>query len=174
MGDPIEVAAMTQAFGADPDEPGYCRIGSVKTNIGHLDTAAGVASMIKVALTLQHREMPPSLNFERPNPNLEIEQSPFRVNDTLTPWESDGRSPRRAGVNSLGVGGTNAFAVLEEAPERPARAGQEQRQHRQRRREGRRRSGRWQGLAAGAVHAEPEPAGAAGQDRPSDRARARG
>ena len=123
MGDPIEVAAMTQAFGADPDEPGYCRIGSVKTNIGHLDTAAGVASMIKVALTLQHREMPPSLNFERPNPNLEIEQSPFRVNDTLTPWESDGRSPRRAGVNSLGVGGTNAFAVLEEAPERPARAG---------------------------------------------------
>ncbi|MDQ2679117.1 MAG: SDR family NAD(P)-dependent oxidoreductase [Actinomycetota bacterium] len=116
MGDPIEVAAMTQAFGADPDEPGYCRIGSVKTNIGHLDTAAGVASVIKVALTLQHGEMPPSLNFEAPNPNLEIEQSPFRVNDELTPWPADDDTPRRAGVNSLGVGGTNAFAVLEQAP----------------------------------------------------------
>ena len=117
MGDPIEVAAMTQAFGADPDEPGYCRIGSVKTNIGHLDTAAGVASLIKVALSLRNGEMPPSLNFKTPNPNLEIEQSPFRVNDSLTPWPTGGDTPRRAGVNSLGVGGTNAFAVLEQAPE---------------------------------------------------------
>ena len=122
MGDPIEVAALTQAFGAEPDEDPFCRIGSVKTNIGHLDTAAGVASLIKVALTLRHAEMPPSLNFDKPNPNLELDDSPFRVNDELTPWPSDDDVPRRAAVNSLGVGGTNAFAVLEEAPTLPERA----------------------------------------------------
>ncbi|TNF22698.1 MAG: KR domain-containing protein [Rhodobacteraceae bacterium] len=119
LGDPIEVAALTQAFEETTDETGFCRIGSVKTNIGHLDTAAGVASLIKAALALKHAEMPPSLGFETPNPAIDFDGSPFRVNDTLTPWARR-KGPRRAGVNSLGVGGTNAHVVLEEAPERPA------------------------------------------------------
>lgn len=119
LGDPIEVAALTQGFAESAQSVGTCRIGSVKTNIGHLDTAAGVASLIKVALSLHHREMPPSLGYEAPNPAIDFETSPFRVNDRLTPWEGKGR-PRRAGVNSLGVGGTNAHAVLEEAPGREA------------------------------------------------------
>jgi acyl transferase domain-containing protein/thioesterase domain-containing protein/acyl carrier protein len=115
LGDPIEVAALTQAFGETTSDAGYCRIGSVKTNIGHTDTAAGVASLIKVALALKHREIPPSLGYEQPNPSIDFENSPFKVNHTLTSWEST-KGPRRAGVNSLGVGGTNAHAVLEEAP----------------------------------------------------------
>jgi len=115
LGDPIEVAALTQAFQETTSENGFCRIGSVKTNIGHLDTAAGVASLIKVALALKHRELPPSLGYERPNPSIDFDDSPFQVNHTLSPWVSH-KGPRRAGVNSLGVGGTNAHAVLEEAP----------------------------------------------------------
>ena len=114
LGDPIEVAALTEAFRKTTDAVGSCRIGSVKTNIGHLDTAAGVASLIKVALSLHHRQLPPSLGYEAPNPAIDFETSPFRVNDRLTDWASDG--PRRAGVNSLGVGGTNAHVVLEQAP----------------------------------------------------------
>ncbi|MCC5986616.1 MAG: SDR family NAD(P)-dependent oxidoreductase [Pararhodobacter sp.] len=117
LGDPIEVAALSEAFrrkGAG--STGSCRIGSVKTGIGHLDTAAGVASLIKAALALKHGEMPPSLGYEAPNPAIDFDNSPFVVNDRLTVWER-GAHPRRAGVNSLGVGGTNAFAVLEEPPE---------------------------------------------------------
>lgn len=117
LGDPIEVAAMTQAFRDQTDAVQFCKIGSVKTNIGHLDTAAGVASLIKVALSLHHREIPPSLGYEAPNPTIDFETSPFAVNATLTPWEQRGH-PRRAGINSLGVGGTNAHAILEEAPVR--------------------------------------------------------
>lgn len=117
LGDPIEVAALTQAFRETSDAVGTCRIGSVKTNIGHLDTAAGVASLIKVALALHHRQLPPSLGYEAPNPAIDFETSPFRVNDRLTDWQAP---VRRAGVNSLGVGGTNAHAVLEEAPPRAA------------------------------------------------------
>ena len=116
LGDPIEVAALTAAFRETTDAVGTCRLGSVKTNIGHLDTAAGVASLIKVALSLHHRQLPPSLGYEAPNPSIDFETSPFRVNDRLTDWVSD--APRRAGVNSLGVGGTNAHVVLEEAPAR--------------------------------------------------------
>ena len=99
--------------------PGICRIGSVKTNIGHLDTAAGVASLTKTALALHHREIPPSLGYEAPNPAIDFETSPFRVNSALTPWTPH-KGPRRAGINSLGVGGTNAHVILEEAPERAA------------------------------------------------------
>lgn len=123
IGDPIEIAALTLAFrasGATAD--GYCRVGSVKTNIGHLDTAAGVASLIKAALALEHKRIPPSLNFEKPNPNIDFANSPFIVATELSEWEP-GATRRRAAVNSLGVGGTNAFVVLEEAPaEHPARA----------------------------------------------------
>ena len=119
LGDPIEVAALTEAFRRTTDENGFCRIGSVKTNIGHLDTAAGVASLIKAALALHHRQMPPSLGYETPNPAIDFAGSPFIVNDRLTEWPQRGH-PARAGVNSLGVGGTNAHVVLQEAPTRAA------------------------------------------------------
>ena len=117
LGDPIEVAALTQAFSETTDEVGFCKLGSVKTNIGHLDTAAGVASLIKTALSLHHKKIPPSLGYEKPNPAIEFDDSPFSVNDRLCDWTSH-KGPRRAGVNSLGVGGTNAHAVLQEAPMR--------------------------------------------------------
>lgn len=119
LGDPIEIAALGEAFGETTDAKGFCRIGSVKTNIGHLDTAAGVAGVIKTALALSHRQMPATLNFEAPNPAIDFNNGPFRVNDKLRDWRMR-NGPRRAGVNSLGVGGTNAHAVLEEAPIRPA------------------------------------------------------
>ncbi|MEM9427118.1 MAG: beta-ketoacyl synthase N-terminal-like domain-containing protein [Pseudomonadota bacterium] len=119
LGDPIEVAAMTEAFRQDTDKTDFCRIGSVKTNIGHLDTAAGVASLAKAALAIKHAQIPPSLGYEKPNPAIPFEGSPFRVNDTLTDWPTTDH-PRRAAVNSLGVGGTNAHAIIEEAPEQPA------------------------------------------------------
>ncbi len=115
LGDPIEVAALTEAFRRTTDARGFARIGSVKTNIGHLDTAAGVASLIKTTLALHHGQMPPSLNFEAPNPAIDFDGSPFRVNDRLTDWPRR-KGPRRAGVNSLGVGGTNAFVVVQEPP----------------------------------------------------------
>jgi acyl transferase domain-containing protein/thioesterase domain-containing protein/acyl carrier protein len=116
LGDPIEVAALTEAFRKTTDAKGFCRIGSVKTNIGHTDTAAGVASLIKVASALHHRELPPSLGYDSPNPAIDFDTSPFLVNDCLTPWLG---GPLRAGVNSLGVGGTNAHVVVQEAPAIP-------------------------------------------------------
>ncbi|MCB9531324.1 MAG: amino acid adenylation domain-containing protein [Myxococcales bacterium] len=117
VGDPIEVTALTQAFRSGTDAVGYCGIGSVKANIGHTDTAAGVASIIKVVQALKHRQLPPSLNFTSPNPAIDWESTPFFVNAELRPWEPNGW-PRRAGVSSLGVGGTNAHVILEEAPDR--------------------------------------------------------
>jgi acyl transferase domain-containing protein/thioesterase domain-containing protein/acyl carrier protein len=116
LGDPIEIEALTQAFRQSTADKGFCRVGSVKSNIGHLDTAAGVVSLIKTALALENKEIPPSLGYEKPNPAINFADSPFLVNDRLTPWTSSG--VRRAGVNSLGVGGTNAHAVLQEAPQR--------------------------------------------------------
>lgn len=115
LGDPIEIEALTQAFRQSTARTGFCRVGSVKSNIGHLDTAAGVVSLIKTTLALKHGEMPPTLNFEKPNPAIDFARSPFIVNDKLTPWPA-GNGPRRAAVNSLGVGGTNAHAILEVAP----------------------------------------------------------
>ena len=119
VGDPIEIAALTQAFRESTTESGFCRIGSVKTNIGHLDTAAGVASVIKVVEAMRHRELPPTLHYRAPNPAIDFAATPFIVNSELTEWTSNGE-PRRAGVSSLGVGGTNAHIVLEEAPEQEA------------------------------------------------------
>lgn len=115
LGDPIEVEALTNAFRHSTDKQDFCLIGSVKSNIGHLDTAAGVVSLIKTTLALENGEIPPSLGYEKPNPAINFAASPFRVCDQLTPWPSTG-APRRAGVNSLGVGGTNAHLVLEQAP----------------------------------------------------------
>ena len=117
LGDPIEIAALTEAFRETTDETGFCRIGSVKTNIGHLDTASGVASLIKTSLALHHRQIPASLSYHSPNPAIDFDTSPFRVNDRLTDWPAR-QTPRRAGVNSLGVGGTNAHTILQEAPDR--------------------------------------------------------
>ncbi|MEM6305403.1 MAG: beta-ketoacyl synthase N-terminal-like domain-containing protein, partial [Pseudomonadota bacterium] len=114
LGDPIEVAALTEAYRTETDAEDFCRIGSVKTNIGHLDTAAGVAGLVKAVLALHHRQIPPSLGYEAPNPAIPFDGSPFRVNDALHDWTPD--APRRAAVNALGVGGTNAHAILEEAP----------------------------------------------------------
>lgn len=122
LGDPIEIAALTQAFRETTQAVGSCKIGSVKTNIGHTDTAAGVLSLIKVCLALKHRQIPPSLNFQSPNPMIDFASSPFGVADRLSAWPRRG-TPRRATVNSLGVGGTNAHAVIEEAPELSAPAG---------------------------------------------------
>ena len=116
LGDPIEIEALTQAFRQTTDQRAFCRVGSVKSNIGHLDTAAGVVSLIKTVLAVKHAEMPPTLGFEKPNPSIDFANSPFIVNDRLTPWPKDAL-PRRAGVNSLGVGGTNAHAIIEQAPE---------------------------------------------------------
>ncbi|MEA2604979.1 MAG: hypothetical protein QOF89_5971 [Acidobacteriota bacterium] len=113
LGDPIEIAALSRVF-ADEERRGYCAIGSLKTNIGHLDTAAGVCGLIKTALALHHGAIPPSLHFEAPNPRIDFAGSPFFVNTELRPWPAAG--PRRAGVTSLGMGGTNAHVVLEEAP----------------------------------------------------------
>ena len=115
LGDPIEIEALTRAFRAGTDRRGYCAIGSVKTNFGHLDRAAGIASLVKTVLMMKHREIPPLLHFERPNPKIDFEGSPFYVTTKLTEWR-DGGSPRRASVSSLGVGGTNAHMILEEAP----------------------------------------------------------
>ncbi|HEV3051014.1 MAG TPA: type I polyketide synthase, partial [Longimicrobium sp.] len=115
LGDPIEVAALTRAFRAGTERTGFCAIGSVKTNIGHLDSAAGVAGLIKAALTLRNGEIPPSLHFQAPNPAIDFAGSPFYVNATLSLWPR-GDTPRRAGVSSFGIGGTNAHVTLEEAP----------------------------------------------------------
>ena len=114
LGDPIEIAALTQAFRTHTQEIGFCAIGSVKSNIGHLDAASGVAGLIKTVLMLQHGKLAPTLNFTRPNPELELESSPFTVVDELRPWPRRG-GPRRAGVSSFGIGGSNVHVVLEEA-----------------------------------------------------------
>ncbi|HSL55154.1 MAG TPA: type I polyketide synthase, partial [Pyrinomonadaceae bacterium] len=115
LGDPIEVEALTEVFRAATDKQRFCGLGSVKTNIGHLDAAAGVAGLIKTVLALKHRELPPSLHFERPNPRINFEETPFVVNAALRPWTTNG-APRRAGISSFGIGGTNAHVVVEEAP----------------------------------------------------------
>jgi acyl transferase domain-containing protein/glutamate-1-semialdehyde aminotransferase len=121
LGDPVEIAGLTQAFRAGgASGTGYCAIGSVKSNVGHLDAAAGVGGLIKTALALHHKAIPPSLHFTAPNPKLDLAGSPFQVVTSLQPWERPEGSPRRAGVSSFGVGGTNAHLVLEEAPPAPA------------------------------------------------------
>jgi amino acid adenylation domain-containing protein len=115
LGDPIEVEALTQAFRTRTQAKQFCAIGSIKSNFGHAIAAAGVAGVIKTALALQHKLLPPSLFFAAPNPNIDFASSPFYVNAELTEWQA-GETPRRAGVSSFGVGGTNAHVILEEAP----------------------------------------------------------
>ncbi len=119
LGDPIEIAALTQAFQASTKRRGFCAVGSVKTNLGHLDAAAGVTGLIKTVLALEHEVIPASLHFEKPNPKIDFANSPFFVNAERREWKRNG-TPRRAGVSSFGIGGTNAHVVLEEAPAREA------------------------------------------------------
>ncbi len=116
LGDPIEVDALSQVFRASTDKRGYCAIGSIKSNIGHLDAAAGTTGLIKAVLALEHKMLPPSLHYEEANPQIDFPDSPFYVNSELAEWKRDA-SPRRAIVSSFGIGGTNAHVVLEEAPE---------------------------------------------------------
>ncbi|MFF3911430.1 type I polyketide synthase, partial [Streptomyces sp. NPDC001848] len=118
LGDPIEIAALTQAFREDTDDRDFCSVGSVKTNIGHTDAAAGAAGFLKTVLALEHGVIPPSLHHTAPNPQIDFSSSPFRVADRPQPWEGAG-GIRRAGVSSFAVGGVNAHLVLEEAPARP-------------------------------------------------------
>src|SRR5215213_4756220 len=112
LGDPVEVEALTRAFRSSTQNKGYCALGSVKTNIGHLDAAAGVAGLIKTVLALKHGKIPASLHYEEPNPKIDLANSPFYVNARLKDWKSDNGTPRRAGVSSFGIGGTNAHVVL--------------------------------------------------------------
>ena len=116
LGDPIEVEALRQAFElSDADRSGPCVLGSVKSNIGHLDAASGVAGLVKTILCLKNKAIPPTVHYTAPNPELHLDTTPFVIADSYLPWESDG--PRRAGVSSFGVGGTNAHVIVEEAPE---------------------------------------------------------
>ncbi len=116
LGDPIEVDALTRAFRRFTDDVGFCRIGSVKSNIGHTSAAAGVTGLIKVLLSLRHRELPPTLHFRRDNPHIRFEPSPFRVNGSLTPWTGE---RLRAAVSSFGFSGTNCHIVVEQPPPDP-------------------------------------------------------
>ena len=115
LGDPIEIAALTQVFRRQTNQKAFCAIGSVKSNVGHLSIAAGVAGLIKTVLALKHKQIPPSLHFEQPNSEIDFANSPFYVNTQLREWHTHGY-PRRAGVSSFGIGGTNAHIILEEAP----------------------------------------------------------
>src|SRR5205807_9231091 len=114
-GDPVEIEAQTLAFLARTDRKRACGLGSGKSNSAHLVSAAGVAGLIKTALALHLEQLPPTLHFRQPSPDIDWANSPFHVVDRLTPWPR-GEAPRRAGVSSFGVGGTNAHVVLEEAP----------------------------------------------------------
>ncbi|MGE5828014.1 MAG: SDR family NAD(P)-dependent oxidoreductase [Micromonosporaceae bacterium] len=117
LGDPIEVGALSTVFAEHSSDIGWCGLGSAKSNVGHLGSAAGIVGVIKTVLAIEHGLIPPSLHFERPNPKLALETSPFYVNAALAKWQP-AEGPRRAGVSSFGIGGTNAHAVLEQAPER--------------------------------------------------------
>jgi len=115
LGDPIEIAGLTKAFAAGTDDVQFCALGSVKGNVGHLDAAAGITGLIKTALALKHRLLPPSLHYRRPNPQIDFSKTPFFVNTALTPWPETA-APLRAGVSAFGVGGTNVHVVLEQPP----------------------------------------------------------
>jgi acyl transferase domain-containing protein len=115
LGDPIEIEGLTQAFRRSTKRRQFCQLGSVKSNIGHLEAAAGISQFIKVILSMKHAQLPPMLHFEKGNPIINFKDSPFTLNTTLSPWQSSG--PRRAGISSFGIGGTNVHLIAEEAPQ---------------------------------------------------------
>ncbi|HXU34672.1 MAG TPA: amino acid adenylation domain-containing protein, partial [Thermoanaerobaculia bacterium] len=121
IGDPIEIAALTRAFRADSGDLQWCAVGSAKSNFGHANTAAGIAGLARATLAIEHATIPPTLHFERPNPQIDLAASPFYVPTRATPWPAHPAhpaepSPRRAGISSFGLGGTNVHAVIEQAP----------------------------------------------------------
>lgn len=116
LGDDIEVQSLKRIFADRQPSSGPCALGTVKTNVGHLLTAAGMAGLIKTALALYHRVLPPTVGCDEPHPNLALPDTPLRVNSALRPWVHGGGAPRRAGVNAFGFGGINAHAILEEPP----------------------------------------------------------
>ncbi|HEY0017040.1 MAG TPA: beta-ketoacyl synthase N-terminal-like domain-containing protein [Longimicrobium sp.] len=123
LGDPIEIAALTQAWRGWTDRRQFAAIGSVKTNVGHLDAASGITGFVKAVLALENRALPPTVHFRAPNPNIDFASSPFYVSSRLEAWDAEDDAPRRAAVSSFGIGGTNAHVVLQEAPAaRPSRA----------------------------------------------------
>jgi acyl transferase domain-containing protein len=125
LGDPVEVAALTKAYREKTDKRQFCALGALKSNVGHLSSAAGVSGLIKGVLAVHHGQIPPTLHYRQPNPHLDLEKTPFFVASELLDWPANGH-PRRAGVSSFGVGGTNAHLVLEQAPEpRPADHGRD-------------------------------------------------
>lgn len=115
LGDPIEITALVRAFRQHTERVGYCALGSLKSNFGHLNSAAGIAGLIKVVLSLKNECIPASINYSKPNPNIDFDNSPFYVNSCCTPWKR-GKDTRFAAVSSFGIGGTNAHIVLSEAP----------------------------------------------------------
>ncbi|MCH6257186.1 acyltransferase domain-containing protein [Puniceicoccaceae bacterium K14] len=117
LGDPIEVAALTKAHRTENEDTAYCRLGAVKSNIGHLDAAAGIAGLIKILLSMKHGKVPPTLHSNKPNPRIDFENSPFLTCSVAEDWSTD-ELPRRAGLSSFGIGGTNTHIVLEEPPVR--------------------------------------------------------
>ncbi len=119
LGDSIELEAMRQAFSMHTDKTNFCAIGSIRPNVGHLDRASGVTNVIATSMALHHNLLPPSLNFQKANPEIDLDSSPFYVNTQLQAWKSNGPWPRRAGTSSFGLGGTNVHMVLEEAPRLP-------------------------------------------------------
>lgn len=119
MGDPIEITALSAVYGKDTDDRGWCGIGSVKSNIGHLSQPSGIVGVIKTVLAMEHGLIPPTINYETPNPAIDFADTPFYVTNTLSKWDTDDGVPRRAGVSSFGIGGTNAHVVLQEAPAVP-------------------------------------------------------
>ncbi|MGO4425494.1 beta-ketoacyl synthase N-terminal-like domain-containing protein, partial [Streptomyces sp. MCAF7] len=120
LGDPVEMEALARALGEGTDRTGFCAVGSVKPNIGHLDSCAGMAGLIKTVLMLRHRTLVPTPHLTRPNPELGLDGGPLTLATELKPWSPPPGVPRRAGVSALGVGGTNAHVVLEEPPAPPA------------------------------------------------------
>ncbi|MDF3293942.1 type I polyketide synthase [Streptomyces silvisoli] len=120
IGDPIEVKALTRAFRDSTEESGFCAVGAVKSNIGHLESAAGIAGLIKAVLQLRYRKLAPTVHFAEPNPRIDFASTPFYVNDRLREWETSA-FPRRIGVSAFGIGGTNAHMILEEASEPAAK-----------------------------------------------------
>lgn len=129
LGDPIEVAALTEAFRQDTGSVSYCVLGTVKPNVGHLDAAAGITGLIKCVLALEHGLIPPNINYTRGNPHIDFASSPFHVTTQPREWAKGAGEPRRCAVSSFGVGGTNAHVILEEAPDPlllPALAGESQ------------------------------------------------
>lgn len=117
LGDPIEVKALNNVFRKETQNKQFCALGSIKANIGHLDAAAGVTGLIKTALALKNRQIPPSINFNEPNPELHISDTPFYINPELKEWKTENNKARLAGVSSFGIGGTNAHCIIQEAPE---------------------------------------------------------